>query len=76
MIPYNPSEESQTYVFTQVYLLPLQMADENIIRVGWFGGSLQVNYMSSAVDTQIVGATAGVFINNMMVREVHYLKLG
>lgn len=44
----------------------LAVADENIIRVGWFGGSLQVNYMSSATDTQIVGATTGAFIENMM----------
>ncbi|XP_039260014.2 inactive pancreatic lipase-related protein 1-like [Styela clava] len=44
----------------------LAKGNENIIRVGWMGASLQLNYASSAVDTQIVGAEIGNFIKNLI----------
>uniref|UniRef100_F7AMZ2 Pancreatic lipase-related protein 2-like n=1 Tax=Ciona intestinalis TaxID=7719 RepID=F7AMZ2_CIOIN len=37
----------------------------NVIRVGWFGGSLTLNYAQSATDTQIVGAEIALFIQNI-----------
>lgn len=44
----------------------LGQEDINSIRVGWVGGSLQLNYFQSATDTQIVGAETGLLIKNII----------
>lgn len=45
----------------------LSVNRENVIRVGWFSASGQFNYMSSSVDTEIVGAQVGYLIENLLL---------
>ncbi|CAK8671268.1 pancreatic triacylglycerol lipase-like [Clavelina lepadiformis] len=46
----------------------LVVEDMNVIRVGWIGGSLTLNYALSATDTQIVGAEVSLFIRNIVAQ--------
>jgi len=39
--------------------------DVNVIRVGWIGGSLQLNYPQSCSDTEVVAAEIALMINNI-----------
>lgn len=43
----------------------LVVQDVNVIRVGWIGGSLQLNYPQSVSDTEVVAAEIAVLINNI-----------
>ena len=41
-----------------------------MIRVGWIGGSLQLNYPQSCSDTEVVAAEIALMINNIKVTHV------
>jgi len=45
----------------------LQVEDLNVIRVDWRGGSQTIDYPQAAIDTQVVGAEIGLFIQNIVV---------
>lgn len=45
-----------------------------MVRVGWVGGSLTVNYPQASVDTQVTGAEIGLFIKNTIVSKNFIIK--
>ena len=54
-------------VIAKNFLIFVKIGDFNVIRVGWIGGSLTLNYAKSATDTQVVGAEIGLFVKNILV---------